>query len=279
MRGGSDGASAQSCARAAVGGAALRGRRLCQFVRCATDNRAPARTRIAIRKIGLLLMSYHRLPPANALILPEHLLRCCAGGTPGVAKGREIAPAGAAPAMTASARLPNHLQRGWLAKLQSCLGLDSKKMPRPPKRTGLELNRARPLKSPVSPSAPTRNVAFGSAPCLSCALAPSSLDPFVLVQLLESPRLVPGAFFYYSVRIGGCSPKCILPTVASSGQSLERKGPAEAGPIGTNIIMPVHARRPTRPIGAAAPLGCALFTTLPKDETNVCLKNMSVRFT
>src|SRR5262249_42932639 len=46
---------------------------------------------------------------------------------------------------------------------------DSKKMPRPPKRTGLELNRARPLKSPVSLSAPTRNVAFGSAPCLICA--------------------------------------------------------------------------------------------------------------
>ena len=114
--------------------------------------------------LGRLTITHRRPAWANALILPERLLRCCAGGTPGVAKGREITPAGAAPAMTASARLPNHLQRGWLAKLQPCLGLDSKKMPRPPKRTGLELNRARPLKSPVSPSAPTRNVAFGSAP-------------------------------------------------------------------------------------------------------------------
>jgi hypothetical protein len=35
-----------------------------------------------------------------------------------------------------------------------------------PKRAGLELERVRPLQSPVSPSAATRNVAFGSAPCL-----------------------------------------------------------------------------------------------------------------
>src|SRR5215813_5663590 len=39
-----------------------------------------------------------------------------------------------------------------------------KEKPRLPKRAGLELDRVRPLKSPVSPSAPTRNVAFGSAP-------------------------------------------------------------------------------------------------------------------
>ena len=44
------------------------------------------------------------------------------------------------------------------------LGLDSKKKPRLPTRTGLELDRVRPLKTPVSPSPPTRNVAFGSAP-------------------------------------------------------------------------------------------------------------------
>ena len=37
-------------------------------------------------------------------------------------------------------------------------------------RTGLELDSVRPLKSPVSPSAPTRNVEFGSAPCHSGAL-------------------------------------------------------------------------------------------------------------
>jgi hypothetical protein len=48
------------------------------------------------------------------------------------------------------------------------IGLEEK--PRLPKWTGLELDRARPLKSPVSPSAPTRNVALGSAPCLICAL-------------------------------------------------------------------------------------------------------------
>src|SRR5215813_9071977 len=35
--------------------------------------------------------------------------------------------------------------------------------PRLPKKTGPELDSVRPLKSPVSPSAPTRNVAFGSA--------------------------------------------------------------------------------------------------------------------
>jgi len=35
--------------------------------------------------------------------------------------------------------------------------------PRLPKKTGPEADSVRPLKSPVSPSAPTRNVAFGSA--------------------------------------------------------------------------------------------------------------------
>src|SRR5262249_31478674 len=40
----------------------------------------------------------------------------------------------------------------------------SKIKPRLPKWTGLELDRVRPLKSSVSPSAPTRNVAYGSAP-------------------------------------------------------------------------------------------------------------------
>jgi hypothetical protein len=42
--------------------------------------------------------------------------------------------------------------------------------PRLPKKTGPELDSVRPLKSPVSPSAPTRPVALGSAPCLICAL-------------------------------------------------------------------------------------------------------------
>jgi hypothetical protein len=42
--------------------------------------------------------------------------------------------------------------------------------PRLPKKTGPEADSVRPLKSPISPSAPTRNVAFGSAPCLICAL-------------------------------------------------------------------------------------------------------------
>src|SRR5262245_42365258 len=42
--------------------------------------------------------------------------------------------------------------------------------PRLLKKTGPEADSVRPLKSPVSPSAPTRNVAFGSAPCLICAL-------------------------------------------------------------------------------------------------------------
>src|SRR6516165_5696697 len=50
------------------------------------------------------------------------------------------------------------------------LGLEFKERPRLPKRSGLEWDSVRPLKSPVSPSAPTRNVAFGSAPCLICAL-------------------------------------------------------------------------------------------------------------
>src|SRR5262245_61533484 len=44
--------------------------------------------------------------------------------------------------------------------------------PRLPKWTGLELDRVRPLKSSVSPSAPTRNVAFGSAPCLTGICSP-----------------------------------------------------------------------------------------------------------
>jgi len=39
-----------------------------------------------------------------------------------------------------------------------------KEKPRLPTRAGLELDRVKPLKSPVSPWAPTRNVAFGSAP-------------------------------------------------------------------------------------------------------------------
>src|SRR5215472_9019510 len=47
--------------------------------------------------------------------------------------------------------------------------------PRLPKKTGPEADSVRPLKSPVSPSAPTRNVAFGSAPCLICALGLSFL--------------------------------------------------------------------------------------------------------
>src|SRR5262245_55255884 len=42
--------------------------------------------------------------------------------------------------------------------------------PRLLKKTGPEVDNVRPLKSPVSPSFPTRNVAFGSAPCLICAL-------------------------------------------------------------------------------------------------------------
>ena len=43
--------------------------------------------------------------------------------------------------------------------------LDSRKSPGFLKRTGLELDIVRPLQAPVSPSAPTRNVEFGSAPC------------------------------------------------------------------------------------------------------------------
>jgi hypothetical protein len=58
-----------------------------------------------------------------------------------------------------------------LAVLMSAfLGLRFKGKPRLPEWTGLELDSMRPLQSPVSPSAPTRNVAFGSAPCLICAL-------------------------------------------------------------------------------------------------------------
>src|SRR5262249_3526679 len=42
--------------------------------------------------------------------------------------------------------------------------------PRLPKKTGPEADSVRPLKSPVSPSAPPRTVPFGSAPGVFCAL-------------------------------------------------------------------------------------------------------------
>src|SRR5262249_15465101 len=62
-----------------------------------------------------------------------------------------------------------------------------KKKPRLPKKTGPELDSMRPLKSPVSPSAPTRPIAFGSAPCLISRHSHPRHDP---CQAAAPPRMV-----------------------------------------------------------------------------------------
>src|SRR5262249_7965291 len=59
----------------------------------------------------------------------------------------------------------------------------------------------------------------------------------------------------------------------------KEKAPPKLGQKGRTSSCPFTLAGQHVQIGAAAPLGCALFTTLLKDETNVCLKNMSVRFT
>ena len=52
-------------------------------------------------------------------------------------------------------QMMDHMMHVWEEQIEK---------PRLPKKTGPELDSVRPLKSPVSPSAPTRPVAFGSAP-------------------------------------------------------------------------------------------------------------------
>src|SRR5215831_18178984 len=79
--------------------------------------------------------------------------------------GHDRPPSGSWP--QAPARRRTHAARvGAPSRSALCL----KEKPRLPKKTGPELDSVRPLKSPVSPSAPTQHVAFGSAPCLICAL-------------------------------------------------------------------------------------------------------------
>ena len=74
-------------------------------------------------------------------------------------------------------------------------GLDLKEKPRLLEWTGLELDSVKPLKSPVSPSAPIPNVAFGSTPCLICGLG-----YFGVLERLRRPSRLPPLLGYWKPR-------------------------------------------------------------------------------